>query len=66
MYQYQKLTPILLAGLSQLIPWLRQRHNDLDASLGVRLDDYFLSYLEDELKRLGKPRQALEEIAYGS
>ena len=57
---------LLLAGLSQLIPWLRQWHNDLDPSLGVRLGDYLLSYLEDELRRLEKPRQALEEVAYGS
>jgi hypothetical protein len=40
--------------------------NDLDPALGVRLGDYFLSYLEDELRRLEKPRQALEEVAYGS
>lgn len=57
---------LLLAGLSQLIPWLRQWHNDLDPSLGARLGDYFLSYLEDELRRLEKPRQALEEVAYGA
>ena len=57
---------LLLAGLSQLIPWLRQWHNDLDPALGVRLGDYFLSYLEDELRLLEKPRQALEEVAYGS
>jgi len=47
---------LLLAGLSQLIPWLRQWHNDLDPSLGVRLGDNFFSYLEDELRRLEKPR----------
>ena len=32
---------------------LLQWHNDLDPSLGVRLGDYLLSYLEDELRRWG-------------
>ena len=49
---------LLLAALSQLIPWLRQWHNDLDPSLGVRLGDYLLSYQEDELKRWVERRQS--------
>ena len=69
MYQYQELTPLLaplLAGLSQLIRWLRQWHNDLDPALGVRLGDYFLSYLEDELRRLGRTAADLRVLGYGS
>ncbi len=57
---------LLLAGLSQLIPWLRQWHNDLDLALGVRLGDYFLSYLEDELRRLGRTAADLRVLGYGS
>jgi hypothetical protein len=57
---------LLLAGLSQLMPWLRQWHNDLDPALGVRLGDYFLSYLEDELRRLGRTAVDLRVLGYGS
>jgi hypothetical protein len=57
---------LLLAALSQLIPWLRQWHNDLDPALGVRLGDYFLSYLEDELRRLGRTATDLRVLGYGS
>ena len=57
---------LLLAALSQLIPWLRQWHNDLDPALGVRLGDYFLSYLEDELRRLGRTAVDLRVLGYGS
>ena len=57
---------LLLAGLSQLIPWLRQWHNDLDPALGVRLGDYFLSYMEDELRRLGRTAVDLRVLGYGS
>ena len=56
---------LLLAGLSQLMPWLRQWHNDLDPSLGVRLGDYFLSYMEDELRRLGRTAPDLRVLGYG-
>ena len=31
----------LLAGLDELVPWLRQWHNDYDSALGHRLGDYF-------------------------
>ena len=57
---------LLLAGLSQLMPWLRQWHNDLDPALGVRLGDYFLSYMEDELRRLGRTAVDLRVLGYGS
>jgi hypothetical protein len=57
---------LLLAALSQLIPWLRQWHNDLEPALGVRLGDYFLSYLEDELRRLGRTATDLQVLGYGS
>ncbi len=57
---------LLLAGLGQLIPWLRQWHNELDPALGLRLGDYFQSYLEDELRRLGRTQAELQGIAYGT
>ena len=48
------------------MPWLRQWHNDLDPALGVRLGDYFLSYMEDELRRLGRTAVDLRVLGYGS
>jgi hypothetical protein len=35
----------LLAGLAELVPWLRQWHNDVDPNLGQGLGDYFADYL---------------------
>ena len=47
-----KLRP-LLAGLDELVPWLRQWHNDYDSAVGYRLGDYFAEYLASECNRLG-------------
>lgn len=43
----------LLAGLVQLLPWLKQWHNELDGSTGVRFGDYFAALLADEARALG-------------
>jgi len=48
----RKLVP-LLACIGQLIPWLKQWHNDLDAAYGERMGDYFEGYLAEEAKALG-------------
>ena len=49
----RKLVP-LLAAIGQLIPWLKQWHNDLDPVFNQRMGDYFESYLAEEAKALGK------------
>ncbi|BAN04393.1 BREX-2 system adenine-specific DNA-methyltransferase PglX [Ilumatobacter coccineus] len=49
-WQPEQLTPIL-AGLNELIPWLRQWHNDIDPLRGQGLGDYFANYLAGELQR---------------
>jgi hypothetical protein len=36
----------------QLIPWLKQWHNDLDPEFGTRMGDYFEAYLAEEAKAL--------------
>ena len=48
----RKLVP-LLAAIGQLIPWLKQWHNDLDPQYGTRMGDYFEGYLAEEAKVLG-------------
>ncbi len=42
----------LLAVLDQLIPWLRQWHNDLDPIHGVRLGDHYAEFLTGECQNL--------------
>lgn len=47
-----RLAP-LLAGLLELVPWLRQWHNGLDPDTGVHMGDYFAEFVEDEARALG-------------
>jgi hypothetical protein len=48
----RKLVP-LLATIGQLIPWLKQWHNEIDPVYGTRMGDYFEGYLAEESKALG-------------
>jgi hypothetical protein len=36
----------LLAGLAELVPWLKQWHNHLDSTYGQRLGDFYASFVE--------------------
>lgn len=54
----ERLTP-LLGGLLELIPWLKQWHNDVDTDTGERLGDYFDSFLENEARAHGLTRAAI-------
>jgi hypothetical protein len=51
-HEGHKLVP-LLAAIGQLIPWLKQWHNELDPVFGTRMGDYFEDYLAEEAKALG-------------
>lgn len=51
-HEGRKLVP-LLACIGQLIPWLKQWHNELDPAFGTRMGDYFENYLAEESKALG-------------
>ncbi len=51
-HEGRKLIP-LLACIGQLIPWLKQWHNELDPAFGTRMGDYFENYLAEEAKALG-------------
>ena len=48
----ERLKP-LLAGLLELVPWLRQWHNDIDSETGLRMGDFFLGYVEEQARELG-------------
>ena len=47
----ERLKP-LLAGLADLVPWLKQWHNDTDPNLGMGLGDYFAGFLEEQCRGL--------------
>lgn len=48
----ERLKP-MLAGLLELVPWLRQWHNDIDPDTGLRMGDFFASYVEEQARELG-------------
>ena len=54
----RKLVP-LLAAIGQLIPELKQWHNEMDPAYGTRMGDYFANYLAEEAKALG---MSVEEV----
>jgi len=47
----ERLQP-LLAGLLELVPWLRQWHNDMNPDFGARMGDYYESFVSDEARAL--------------
>lgn len=54
----ERLAP-LLAGLLELVPWLKQWHNDLDPEHGARMGEYFEGFVQDEARALGTTVEAL-------
>lgn len=48
-----RLVP-LLASIQELVPWLKQWHNEVDPNFGYRLGDYFANFVADEARTLGK------------
>jgi hypothetical protein len=48
----ERLKP-LLGGLLELVPWLRQWHNDIDSETGLRMGDFFMTYVEEQARELG-------------
>jgi len=54
----ERLTP-LLAGLLELLPWLKQWHNELDAQYGQGMGDYFEGFVDEESRALGITHDAI-------
>ncbi len=48
-----RLAP-LLAALLELLPWLRQWHNQLDPEFQTPMGDYFEGFIQAEARELGK------------
>ena len=51
-WQRERLQP-LLAGLLELVPWLKQWHNEIDPNFGDRMGDYYEGFLNDQARDLG-------------
>jgi hypothetical protein len=47
----ERLQP-LLAGLLELVPWLKQWHNEMNHDFGARMGDYYESFVNDEARAL--------------
>lgn len=59
-WQADRLTP-MLAGLLELIPWVKQWHNEPDAEFGgLRMGDYFEQFVDGECALWGLTREDLE------
>lgn len=59
----ERLKP-LLAGLADLIPWLKQWHNDIDPDYGTGLGDYFAGFLEEQCRALGFAVEEVETMRF--
>jgi len=57
----ERLLP-LLAGLLELVPWLKQWHNELDPSTGERMGDYFESFVSEHARRHGTTIDGLRDL----
>jgi len=51
----------MLAGLLELLPWIKQWHNEPDAEFdGQRMGDFFAQFLDGECQALGLTHADLE------
>jgi hypothetical protein len=57
-WSVERLKP-LLAGLAELIPWLKQWHNDIDLEFHERMGDCFETFLQGQLQLYGLTRDDL-------
>src|SRR5262249_27008107 len=53
-----RLVP-LLACLAELLPWLKQWHDEVDAGFGYRMGDYYEGFVQDEARQMGR---TIEEL----
>lgn len=44
----------LLGCLVEILPWLKQWHNEIDPEFGERMGDYFEGFIREEARNLGK------------
>ncbi len=44
----------LLASLIELLPWLKQWHNDIDSTYNLKMGEYFEAFIQDEAREMSK------------
>jgi hypothetical protein len=44
----------LLGALIELIPWLKQWHNEVDSEYGYRMGDYYEGFVQEEARKMEK------------
>jgi hypothetical protein len=49
-----------LAGLAELIPWIKQWHNAIDPEFNERMGDFFETFLQGQLQQYGRIREDLK------
>ncbi|EXI73736.1 MAG TPA: BREX-2 system adenine-specific DNA-methyltransferase PglX [Candidatus Accumulibacter phosphatis] len=54
----ERLKP-LLAAIAELVPWIKQWHNDPDAEHGTRMGDYLDGFVDEEARGLAVTRDAV-------
>ena len=54
----ERLHPAL-AGLAELIPWIKQWHNDIDPEFNQRMGDFFELFLQGQLQQYGLTHEDL-------
>lgn len=52
----------LLACILELLPWLKQWHNEIDPEYGTRMGDFFESFMHAEMAGLGLTMDDLRKI----
>lgn len=57
-WEAEKLMPMLVA-LDELIPWMKQWHNDIDPEFGERMGDYYEGFLLEEMRQLSVTKDDL-------
>lgn len=56
----ERLTPLLTA-LLELVPWVKQWHNDIDAEMGTRMGDYMDDFVHTEARELELTLEGIAE-----
>jgi hypothetical protein len=49
----------MLVALDELIPWLKQWHNDINSEFGERMGGYYEGFLMEELRQFNISRDDL-------
>ena len=55
----------LLAGIAELLPWLKQWHNEFNPDYSSGIGDYFAGFLDEEARKQGTTVEGLNGMRLG-